>query len=226
VTPKTHSIGTFLAAAGWRKIHGHGGNPPKNSEEAYQYLIDGNARFIQGQTLGSQKCLLDDHPTRTMDRVGDVASGQNPFAAILSCADSRVPVELVFDQGFGDVFVTRVAGNIVTNEIIASLEFGVAVLGAKVLLVLGHSSCGAVKATAGKGAVPGVISSLYYSIYPAIAKLGPNATLDEYIEENVRHQVDLLKVSPVLSQLVTEGKLKIVGGVYHLANGKFSEIDH
>ena len=122
---------------------------------------------------------------------------------------------------FGDVFVTRVAGNIVTNEITGSLEFGTAVLGAKVLMVLGHSSCGAVKATIAGEPVPGVISSLYYSIAPATAKCGtPGHThdsscghLDSAIAENVKHQVDMLKVSPVLSGLVKENKLKIVGGV-------------
>lgn len=172
-------------------------------------------RSCAPQRFVSQK-LHDAHPTRNLDRVKATAGGQKPFAAFLSCADSRVPVEIIFDQGwvrawegkhgrgagsqakpaqrtwgpahhptawapsphlhlyphlnhvppphgrFGDVFVTRVAGNIVTHEITASLEFGTAVLGSKVLMVLGHSACGAVAATQAGAAVPGVISSLYY----------------------------------------------------------------
>lgn len=197
-----------------RQLWAHA-KPPANPDEALEYLRQGNKRFVD-QTLHPE------HPSRTMDRVKNLASGQTPFAAVLSCADSRVPVEIIFDQGFGDVFVTRVAGNITTNEITASLEFGTAVLGAKVLMVLGHSSCGAVKATMAGAPVPGVISSLYYSIKPAVHKCGEN--VDKAIEENVKYQVEQLKVSPVLTDLVKSGKLKIVGGVYDLATGKVEEV--
>lgn len=198
-----------------RFLHAHP-NPPKDPNEALQYLREGNKRFVTNK-------LHDVHPTRNLERVKETAGGQKPFAAVLSCADSRVPVEIIFDQGFGDVFVTRVAGNIVTNEIIGSLEFGTAVLGSKVLMVLGHSACGAVAATVSGSAVPGVISSLYYSIAPAVQKT-KGANLDATIAENVRVQIEQLKVSPVLSGLVNEGKLKIVGGVYDLASGKVVEV--
>jgi len=198
-----------------RFLHAHP-NPPKGPEEALDYLRQGNSRFVNNKPA-------DNHPTRNLDRVKATAGGQKPFAAFLSCADSRVPVEIIFDQGFGDVFVTRVAGNIVTNEIIGSLEFGTAVLGSKVLMVLGHSACGAVAATLGGGAVPGVISSLYYAITPALQK-SKATDIDAAITANVKHQVDQLKVSPVLSGLVKEGKLKICGGVYDLATGKVVEV--
>jgi len=131
-------------------------------------------------------------------------------------------VEIVFDQGFGDVFVTRVAGNVVTTEICASLEFGCAVLGAQVLYVLGHSSCGAVSATLAGDPVPGVISSLYYHINAACQVAGGD--VNKAIEENIRHQIRQLTVSPVLSQLVREGKLIIVGGLYQLDSGVVEEI--
>jgi carbonic anhydrase len=161
-------------------------------------------------------------PNRNMDRVKELAGGQAPFAAFLSCADSRVPVEMLFDQGFGDVFVCRVAGNIVNTETIGSLEFGCAVLGAKVLYVLGHSSCGAVNATIAGAPVPGVISSLYYGIKPGCD--AGHGDLDKSIAENVKFQVDQLAYSPVLKELVEAGKLKIIGGVYDLASGKVNRV--
>jgi carbonic anhydrase len=111
---------------------------PETPEEAMKLLIDGNRRFAEGKTISSN---------RDMSRVREVANGQKPFAAFLGCADSRVPIEIVFDQGFGDLFVTRIAGNVASSENIGSLEFGTKILGAKVLYVLGHTRCGAVRAT-------------------------------------------------------------------------------
>lgn len=181
---------------------------------ALQLLRDGNARFIQGDRLS---------PNQSLERLQAIATGQQPFAAFLSCADSRVPVEIIFDQGFGDVFVTRVAGNIVTTEVCGSLEFGCAVLGAKVLYVLGHTSCGAVNATMKGVTVPGVISSLYYQIQPACDAYPHN--IDDAVAENVRVQMRQLAVSPVLRELVKQQKLLIVGGVYDLTTGKVTEVE-
>lgn len=176
-------------------------------------LEEGNARFVKGDIIA---------PNRNMERVKELAGGQAPFAAFLSCADSRVPVEMIFDQGFGDVFICRVAGNIVNTETIGSLEFGCAVLGAKVLYVLGHSSCGAVKATIAGAPVPGVISSLYYGIQ-AGCEAG-HGDLEKSIAENVKVQVKQLQTSPVLKDLEATGKLKIIGGVYDLATGKVNRV--
>ena len=176
-------------------------------------LEAGNKRFVAGDILA---------PHRNMARLKEVEGGQKPFAAFLSCADSRVPVEMVFDQGFGDVFICRIAGNVVTHEIIGSLEFGCAVLGAKVLYVLGHSKCGAVSATIAGGPVPGVISSLYYQIKPACEHA--HGDLDTAIAENVKVQVKQLGVSPVLKELVEDGKLEIIGGVYDLKSGAVSRV--
>mmetsp|Transcript_13264 Transcript_13264/g.25434 ORF Transcript_13264/g.25434 Transcript_13264/m.25434 type:complete len:262 (+) Transcript_13264:72-857(+) len=189
------------------------GHDISTPSKVLETLEEGNNRFVKGEIMA---------PNRNMERVKELQGGQAPFAAFLSCADSRVPVEIVFDQGFGDVFICRIAGNIVNTETIGSLEFGTAVLGAKVLYVLGHSSCGAVKATMAGAAVPGVISSLYYRIKPACDHA--HGDLDKAIEENVKLQVNQLAVSPVLKELVEQGKLEIVGGVYDLVTGKVNRV--
>ena len=144
---------------------------------------------------------------------------QEPFAAVLACADSRIPVELVFDQTIGHIFVTRVAGNVVTPEIVASLEFGVAVLGIKALLVIGHSSCGAVRAAMTTDTVPGEISLLYQRIYPAVETSGGN--IDKAIQANARIQAELLRASStVIREATKAGKLRVESAVYDLATGK------
>jgi carbonic anhydrase len=142
---------------------------------------------------------------------------------VLSCADSRVPVEIIFDQTIGHIFVARVAGNVVTPEIIGSLEYGAAVLGTKVILVLGHAGCGAVKAAIQGKAVPGQISSLFPHIQPAVAQAGND--LVAATKANAKIQAALLQsASPVLAPLVQEKKLKIVAGYYDLATGKVSVV--
>ncbi|CAD0230061.1 carbonic anhydrase [Planktothrix agardhii] len=176
-------------------------------EEALKQLLEGNQRFIENKRKS---------PNQTMTRVQEVAKGQAPFAAILSCADSRVPAEIIFDRGFGDLFVVRNAGNIATPEEIGSLEFGTLVLGAKVLMVIGHQSCGAVKATIAGNAVPGQIASILDAIKPAIK---PNQTLEESTIANVKLGISRLQASPVISQLIKDGKLKIAGGYYNLETG-------
>jgi carbonic anhydrase len=182
-------------------------------QAALQELRAGNRRFVEGRPVG---------PHRSMARIRDVAAAQSPFAAVLSCADSRVPVEIVFDQGFGDLFVCRAAGNIVTPEIIASLEFGTLVLGARLLVVLGHTGCGAVKAAISGDAVPGQISTLYRHIQPAVERT-PSREMEEVARENVRVQVRLLRTaSPVVAGLIRERKLDVVGGIYDLSTGRVS----
>jgi carbonic anhydrase len=180
-------------------------------DTALQELVAGNQRFAANQ-LKSIEHDLTILKERTVNK-------QEPFAAVLGCADSRVPVELVFDQTIGHIFVTRVAGNIVTPEIIASLEYGVAVLGVEILLVLGHSSCGAVKAAMKADAVPGQISTLYPHLRKAVAQSDGN--LDKAIEANTKIQADLLRTSStVIRDAVKAGKLKVEAGVYDLATGK------
>ena len=188
---------------------------PETPDAALARLLDGNRRFTEGKILAANRDLAS---------LKAVAPKQTPFAAFLSCADSRVPVEIIFDQGFGEVFVNRVAGNVVSAEEIASLEFGTLVLGAKVLVVLGHSGCGAVKAALEGGEVPGQISTLYRLIAPGIDR--KNKDLDAAIESNVRAQARVLrKGSTVLAGLLKDGKLKLVGGVFDLTSGRVTLIE-
>lgn len=180
-------------------------------DAALQELVAGNQRFAANQLTSIEHDL-----TILKERTADK---QEPFAAVLSCADSRVPVELIFDQTIGHIFVTRVAGNLVTPELIGSLEYGVAVLGVKVLLVLGHGACGAVKAAMKADAVPGQISSLYPHLRQAVVESGGD--FNKAITANAKIQADLLRTSsPVIRDTVKAGTLKVVSGVYDLASGK------
>jgi carbonic anhydrase len=182
-------------------------------DAALARLMDGNARFVAGRLTSFDEDLAA--------LKQNTVTNQEPFAAVLSCADSRVPVELVFDQSIGHVFVARVAGNICTPEIIASLEYGAAVLGTVAIIVLGHSGCGAVKATIAAKPAPGQISALYAPIRPAVERAGSD--LDAAIKANAQIQADLLRTaSPVIAGLVTEGKLKVAAGFYELASGLVS----
>jgi carbonic anhydrase len=180
-------------------------------DEALQAMMDGNSRFIGGelQSLGEDLSILK----------AKTAEKQEPFAAVLSCADSRVPVEFVFDQSIGQLFVVRVAGNITSPEVTASLEYGVAVLGVKVLMVLGHGSCGAVKAAIEGKAVPGQISALYAPIQPAVDASGGD--LNAAIDANAKIQATLLsEASPIIAGAIKDGRLKVVAARYDITSGK------
>ena len=179
-------------------------------DAALQQLIDGNRRFAEGHMTSFDEDLSV--------LKAKTAEKQEPFAAVLSCADSRVPVELIFDQSIGHLFVARVAGNIATSAMIASLEYGVAVLGTKAIIVLGHANCGAVEASIGAKAVPGQISALYPYIRPAVDQAGPD--LDAAIKANAKIQAALLRQSsPVLAEHIKQNQLKIVAGYYDLTSG-------
>jgi carbonic anhydrase len=183
---------------------------PGTPREALRAMMEGNVRFAQGKVT---------NPNRSLARLQELGTKQAPFAAVLACADSRVPVEILFDQGFGDVFVTRVAGNIATSEVIGSLEYATEVLGAKLVMVLGHSACGAVKATMEGTAVPGQIGSLYPYIRPAVEEAHGQG-LDSVVAENVRNQVDILRAaSPVLAASLKSGKVDVTGGMFDFRTG-------
>ena len=189
---------------------------PSSPDAALRELTAGNQRFTENRLTAHELdlAILKEHTTEK----------QEPFATVLSCADSRVPVELIFDQSIGHLFVTRVAGNVVTPEIIASIEYGAAVLGTKVILVMGHGGCGAVKAAIQAKEVPGQISALYPHIQPAIDQAGPN--LEEAIRANARIQAALLReASTVVSGLLKENKLKVIAGYYDLASGSVTLLD-
>jgi len=184
--------------------------PALSPDAAVQELLAGNRRFAANQ-LTSIEHDLEILKAHTVDK-------QEPFAAVLACADSRVPVELVFDQTIGHIFVTRVAGNIVTPEIIASLEYGVAVLGVSALLVLGHTNCGAVKAAMKAETVPGQISALYLPLRAAVERSA--GELAKAISINASVQANLLRTSSTVIRDATKaGTLKVVAGVYDLATG-------
>lgn len=183
---------------------------------ALEELMAGNKRFTSGRLTAHDQDLtiLKQHTEEK----------QEPFAAVLSCADSRVPVEMVFDQSIGHIFVTRVAGNVVTPEIIASLEYGAAVLGTKVILVVGHSNCGAVKATIQSKEAPGQISALFPHIQPAIDQAGPN--LEAATKANAKFQAALLrKSSTVISGMVKSGSVKVIPAYYDLATGSVTVLE-
>jgi carbonic anhydrase len=174
-------------------------------------LMEGNVRFVGGGLTSFDEDLAI-LKQKTVTK-------QEPFAAVLSCADSRVPVELVFDQSIGHVFVCRVAGNVCTPEIIASLEYGATVLGVPLIVVLGHDGCGAVKASIDAKPVPGQISALYAPLRHAIQRAGGDLTAA--IKANAQIQADLLrKASPVIATLVTSEKMKVVAAYYDLSTGK------
>jgi carbonic anhydrase len=184
---------------------------PETPERALSLLAEGNQRFL-AQNLISFKEDLDILKAHSEEH-------QEPFVAVLSCADSRVPVELIFDQSIGHVFVIRVAGNVATPDTIASIEYGAAVLGVKAIVVLGHTNCGAVKATIAGKAVPGQISTLYQYIHPALA--GAKGDLTTASRQNASLQASVLAdTSPVLADLIKQKKLAIRAAMYDVGSGK------
>jgi carbonic anhydrase len=193
--------------------HNASGQTSLSPEAALQQLIDGNRRFAEGRMTSFDEDL-GILKNKTVEK-------QEPYAAVLSCADSRVPVELIFDQSIGHLFVIRVAGNIATSAIIASLEYGVAVLGTAVIMVLGHANCGAVKASIEAKAAPGQISALYPYIRPAVDRAGHD--LEAAIRANAEIQASLLRqASPVFAEHITRQRLKIVAGYYDLSSGNMT----
>lgn len=200
------------------------------SKEALEKLIAGNNRFVKATTKG---------PNRTKVAREHVATKQTPFASILACADSRVAPELVFDQGFGDLFVVRVAGNVADTFGIASLEYAAEHLGSKVIVVMGHERCGAVKAAcdtftaahankdshgptaeAVRTSIPALLDFIMPSVTDAAAK-HPTSLLTAAIEANAsRNAHEILEHSPLLAAMVAKGELTIVSGVYDLDTGK------
>jgi len=196
--------------------------PPKpqnvlSPDAALERLLKGNARYVEGVSLR--------HDFRHEREA--LVGGQNPYAAILSCADSRIAPEYAFDSGRGDLFVCRVAGNFANDESIASLEYAVAVLGTPLILVLGHDSCGAVsaaiKSLKDNTTLPGHMPSLVAGIAPAVKAVSQQGgdTLPNAIRQNVIDTVAKLgAATPILSAAVDQKKLRVVGGIYRLKDGR------
>lgn len=191
-------------------------------KEALQRLLDGNKRFV-----GKQPCDRD-----LLKQVDETCGGQFPFAAVLGCIDSRVPVELVFDQGVGDIFSARVAGNIVNEDILGSLEYACKVAGSKLILVLGHTKCGAVTAACNNVEL-GNITALLSKIKPAVnhvikkdIKVNDN-TIELVTIQNIKQSVANLQAqSPILSEMAVKGEIMIAGAVYDVASGKVDLLDY
>ncbi len=200
--------------------------PDRDPDKVLAQLLAGNKRFMKGELT---------HPGRAPADFAALAEGQAPLAIILSCADSRVSPEIAFDQGVGDLFVVRVAGNIVSGtgpSLKGSIEFGVAVLGARLIIVLGHSACGAVKAAVehidANDTLPGAIRELVDLIRPAAASVRgkPGDKLENAINANVQRNVERLKtLDPILSDFVNKKELKIVGATYELRTGEVKLLD-
>lgn len=194
--------------------HAAPGPASPDADEALAMLLAGNARFVRNRTT---------HPHQDVRTRESVVGGQHPFAVILSCADSRVPPEILFDEGVGDLFVVRVAGNVADGPILASLEYGALVLKAHLIMVLGHESCGAVSAALKHEPEPGHIGALVHEIEPAVERAAashPTDLLDAAVRENVKQVVrGIGEHSPELAALVAKHELKIVGARYDLHSG-------
>lgn len=203
------------------EIH-HGNDSLITADEALKRLIEGNRRYVAGQSAVSDL---------STNRRSDLRNnGQHPFAVVLTCSDSRVPPEHVFNQGLGDLFVIRVAGNVVDDVSMGSLEYGVEHLGAPLLLVLGHDYCGAVKATVDGGEAPGKIGAIVERIQPTAAAVKQSgATGDELYrkveDQNILAVINEIQASPVVKHMVEHGHLTLVGGKYHLDSGEVTFIE-
>jgi carbonic anhydrase len=182
-----------------------------NQQEIIQRLKEGNIRFVADKPEGK----LQDSSRRI-----EITEGQEPFAIVLSCADSRVVPELIFDTGIGELFVVRVAGNVANTSSIASMEYAVAHLGTPVLVILGHESCGAVTAAIKGGDNGHNLNHLLEHIGPAIKQAGKGATVDQVIRKNTHLTAEALTArSEIIADAVKEGKLAIIKAYYHLGTG-------
>ena len=192
-------------------------------DEALALLMEGNERFVSGQMVDRD----------LSEQVSDTASGQYPFAVVLGCIDSRVPAEIVFDQGVGDIFTARVAGNFVNTDILGSMEFATAVAGARLIMVLGHTECGAVKGACDDVEL-GNLTSMLDNIEPAVEAIemdGPrNSSNKEFVDavthKNVHLTVeDILEESEVIADQVENGTVRVVGAIYDVSTGRVTILD-
>jgi carbonic anhydrase len=186
--------------------------------KALDRLMQGNERFVTGKWS---------RPNQDAARRTEVAAGQKPFAIIVSCSDSRVPPEMVFDQGLGDLFVVRTAGHVVDPVAMGSIEFAVAKLGARQILVVGHERCGAVQAALEGATVPGSIGAILSDIKPAVG--GPTTATPEALDAAIAKQAravaqQLRTASPVLTPMIQDGSLQVAAGVYDLDTGKVTAL--
>lgn len=183
-------------------------------DQALARLKEGNQRYISGRM---------EHPNATPDRRNELSKGQHPFAVVLGCSDSRVPPEIIFDQGLGDLFVIRDAGNVLDNEVLGTVEYAVEHLGSRLVVVLGHEGCGAVTAAVQGVPVSGHIKTVVDSIAPAVkeSKSLPGDKVHNCVLANARRSARRLRTTaPILKHLNDTGQLKVVAADYDIATGK------
>ena len=197
----------------------------KDPDEVWKDLMAGNRRYSTAKPL---------RPHQAGPRRVELAKGQNPPAIVLSCSDSRVPPEIVFDQGLGDIFVVRVAGNVVNDDVLGSIEYAVEHLGSSLIIVMGHQSCGAVKAVVDNAVTEGHIPFLVKHIVPVVAEVkkkadggctDPKSVLDASISSNVKQSVKLLRDDETLSKFLADHKIKVLGARYQVDSGKVQIVD-
>jgi carbonic anhydrase len=202
----------FLAFGG--SARGQEAASALSADQAVSRLLAGNARFV---------AYKERHPDESKDRRRELVSGQHPFAVILGCSDSRVPPELLFDEGLGDLFVIRVAGNIVDDAVLGSIEYAVEHLGTKLIVVLGHEKCGAVSAAVASENASGHLSTLVSAIRPSVLATAssPGDRIHNCIVENVRRVARQIRDSePVLKEATQRGGIKVIAADYELDTGK------
>lgn len=194
------------------------------ADKALDILLEGNERFLNGKPL---------HPHENRNWISKLKEGQHPFAVIIGCSDSRVPPELVFDQGFGDIFVIRIAGNVINTDVLASVEYAIEHLGTQLIVVLGHTGCGAVKATVSHlndpDGEPSEIVSLLYQIEPAVIGI-ENADPDKIIPLVVKRNVELgvrrLSRAPDVRSKLLNDEISIQGAIYDINSGQVKLLDY
>lgn len=210
--PKAKAVSVSPKATKPAAVH-HSSPPPNmNADDALRKLVAGNQRFISA---------TQSHPDQTIERRMELTASQKPFAVVVSCSDSRVPPEVIFDQGLGNLFVIRTAGEVVTDVEMGSIEYALEHVGVNLILVLGHERCGAVKATLDGGETPGSIGSICKLIQPAVdkAKFQGGDVLDHAVKLNVGIVADRIGKSPLVRQGVATGRVKLVRAYYDLDEG-------
>ena len=198
--------------------------PNSNPVSAWKALKEGNERFVGGKP---------EHPSQSVEHRASLAAAQKPIAVIFGCADSRVAAELIFDQGLGDMFVVRTAGQAIDTAVLGSIEYAVTVLEVPLIVILGHNSCGAVQAALGaidEGAIPaGFVRDVVEKVVPSIlmGRRDGLTRVDEFEERHVRETVaQLMTRSSAIAERVSAGTLALVGVTYHLADGRAALVDH
>ncbi len=198
--------------------------PNTSPVTAWKALKEGNERFVAGRPQ---------HPSQSVEHRASLAGGQKPTAVVFGCADSRVAAELIFDQGLGDMFVVRTAGQAIDSAVLGSIEFAVTVLDVPLIVVLGHDSCGAVKAALAainEGSIPGgFVRDVVERVAPSIlmGRRDGLSRVDEFEERHVRETIaQLVSRSSAIAERIGEGTLAVAGATYHLADGRAALVDH